>query len=154
MDIITALSVVEGLGLVAHGAELFRVIWLVKDSPSRILGGINFKGVWTVGVWLLKNGVTQDNFFELFDSGCAVWGPDKGCVLLCQFCERFGDISESSDKGVLVAKDAESAVDLFYCGQLLWPSGQAVTFCGVNADGAITDNDAQIIDRSAFEFAL
>jgi hypothetical protein len=105
-------------------------------------------------VRLLEDWVTQDNLFEFLNGGHAAWGPDEGCVLLCQFCEGFGNISKSSDKGALIAKDAKRAVDLFDCGKLFGPSGQTVMFHGVNADGTVTDNDAQVVDGGAFKFAL
>jgi hypothetical protein len=57
MDIITALSVVECLGIIPNRVKSASVIWLLQDSPSGILGGINFKGVWTIGVGLLEDGV-------------------------------------------------------------------------------------------------
>jgi hypothetical protein len=57
MDIITTLSIVESLGIISHGAELARLIWLVQDGSSSILRGINFQGVRVIWVWLSENRV-------------------------------------------------------------------------------------------------
>jgi hypothetical protein len=87
------------------------------------LGGVNFKGVWTIGVGLLEDWVTQDNLFEVLNGGCTAWGPGEGCILFCEFSERFGNIGETSDEGSLVAKDTKCAVDLLDGGKLVRPSG-------------------------------
>jgi hypothetical protein len=93
------------------------------------------------GVGLLEDGVTQNNLFELLDGCCTVGGPDKGYILLCQFCQGFRNVGEIVDKGSLIAKDAECASNLFDSSKLFGPSGQAVPFRWVDANGAITDNN-------------
>jgi hypothetical protein len=67
-----------------------------------------------VGVRLLEDGVAEDNFFELLDGGSAMGSPDKWAVLLGEFSERFGNISKTANKGVLVPKDTKCALDLLY----------------------------------------
>jgi hypothetical protein len=154
MDIVTALGIIECLGIVANMAEVICFIGLLQDSPSGILWGINFQGVRTIRVGLLEDWVTQDNLLESLNGGCVAWGPDKGGILLCQLCQRLGDISEASDKGSLIAKDTEHALDLLNGGKLLRPSGQAIAFHQVDADGTVTDDDAQVINRGSFKFTL
>jgi hypothetical protein len=90
----------------------------------------------------------------VLDGGGAMRGPDEGNILLHQFCERFGNIGKPMDKRMLIAKDTKHASDLLNSGKLFWPSGQAITFCGVNANSAVADNNAQVVNRGAFKFAL
>jgi hypothetical protein len=105
-------------------------------------------------VGLLDDGVAQDNFFKPLNGGYAVWGPNKGHIFLCELCQGFGNVGETLDEGSLVAKNTEHAPDLFYSGQLFRPGGQSVAFSRVNTNGAITDDNAQIVDRGPFKFAL
>jgi hypothetical protein len=103
---------------------------------------------------LLKDGVTEHDFLEPLDGGSTLWGPDKGFLLLCEFRQWFGDIGETTNKWSLVAGDPKCATDLFDSGQLFQPGGQTITFRWINADSAVTDDYAQIIDRRSFEFTL
>jgi hypothetical protein len=93
-------------------------------------------------VGLLDDEIAQDNFLESPNCGSAVWGPNEGCVLLCELGQGLGNVGEALDEGSLVTKNAKCATDLFYCGKLFQPSGQSVSFRWVDADGTIADDDA------------
>jgi hypothetical protein len=54
MDIVTTLSIIEGLGVIADRAEAASLIGLLEDCPSGILQGINFESVWMIRVGLLR----------------------------------------------------------------------------------------------------
>jgi hypothetical protein len=105
-------------------------------------------------VGLLDDGVAQDNFFKPLNGDCAVWAPNKGCIFLCELCQGLGNVGETLDEGSLVAKNPKHATDLLNSGQLFWPGGQPITFCWVDTNCTITDNNAQIVDRGLFKFAL
>jgi hypothetical protein len=154
MDIVTTLSVVECLGFIADGMEASSLIRLLEDGSRGILGGIHLQGVWTIRMGLLDDGVAQDKFFEPLNGSGAAWGPNKGRILLYELCQGFGNICETLDEGSLVAKNTEHATDLFYGGQLFWPGGQSIIFGQVDTNGTITDDDAQVVNRGLFEFAL
>jgi hypothetical protein len=105
-------------------------------------------------VQLLKDGVTEDNLFEPLDGGSTMGGPDKQALLFGEFSEWFGNISETMNKGALIPEDAEHTMDLLYGGELFRPSGEAILFHRVNANGPVADNNTQVIDSGAFKFAL
>jgi hypothetical protein len=58
MDIVTMLSVIEGLRIIANRAETTSLVGLLEDCPGGILRGIDFKGVRMSGVGLLEDWVT------------------------------------------------------------------------------------------------
>jgi hypothetical protein len=62
MDIVTALGIIECLGIVSDRVESAGLIGLLEDGSHGILRGIDFKGVWAIGVGLLEDRVTEDNF--------------------------------------------------------------------------------------------
>jgi hypothetical protein len=107
-----------------------------------------------VGVWLLDDGVAQNNLFELLDGFGASRGPKEGCILLGEFSQGFGNVGEALDKRSLVTEHTQCAADLFYHAKLFGPSGQTISFCGVNTDGPVADYYAQVLNRGAFEFAF
>jgi hypothetical protein len=106
MDIITALSVIEGLGVVADRAGMTSLIGLLEDRPGCVLRGIHFKGVGMIRVRLLEDGVTQNDLFELLNGSCAVGSPGKGDILLGKFGQGLGNIGETPDEWALVAEYA------------------------------------------------
>jgi hypothetical protein len=154
MDIVTTFGVIQCLGIVSHGAEAAGFVGLLQDGSCGVLGSIDFKGVGVVGVWLLEDGIAQHNLFEPLNGCGASWGPSEGYVLLCKFGERFGNIGKAADKGALVTEHPKCAVDLFYSTKLFWPSGQTIAFCGVNTDGTIADDYAQVFYGGMFKFAF
>jgi hypothetical protein len=122
MDIVTTLSIVKHLGVIADRVEVTGFIRLLQDGSSSILGGINFEGIQAVRVGLLENGIIQDDFLKLLDGGGTARSSQKWSVLLCQFSEGFCNISKAMNKRLLIPEDSKCAVDLFDCGQLLWLS--------------------------------
>jgi hypothetical protein len=104
MDIVTMLSVIEGLGIIADRVEAASLIGLLEDCPRCILRGIYFKGVQTIRVGLLEDGVTQNNLFELLNGSCAVGSPGEGDILLGKLSQGFGNIGETPDERSLVTE--------------------------------------------------
>jgi hypothetical protein len=82
MDIVTALGVIHRLGVVPYRAEAASLIRLLQNGSRGVLGGVNFKGVRTVRVWLLENGITQNNRLESLYGFGASRGPSEGHILL------------------------------------------------------------------------
>jgi hypothetical protein len=123
MDIVTALSIIKGLGIIADRVEPASLIGLLEDCPGGILQGINFKGIRTIGVGLLEDWVTQNDLFKLLDGRCAMGGPGKGYVLLSELGQRLGNIGETPDKWPLVAEYSYRAAYLFNGRQLFGPGG-------------------------------
>jgi hypothetical protein len=154
MDIVTALGVIKCLRIVAHRVEAASLIRLLQDGSRGVLGGIDFEGVRTVGVGLLEDGITQDNLLESLYGFGASRGPIEGHILLREFGQRFGNVGKASDKRSLVAEHPKGASDLFHSAKLFGPSGQAVTFRGVDTDGAVADYYAQVLNCGVFEFTL
>jgi hypothetical protein len=142
MDIVTALSVIECLGIIANRAETPLVVGLLQDSSRGVLGGINFKGVGTSRVGLLENGVTQHDCFEPLNGSCAGQGPNKRGVLFYEHCQRFGNVGKAMDEWSLVAKDTEGAANVFNSGKLFGPGGQTVAFHRIDANCTVTDYNA------------
>jgi hypothetical protein len=146
MDIVTALSIVERLGIITDWAEATSIIRLLQDGSSGILGGIYLQGVGSVGMGLLDNRIAQDNFLESLDGGSAARGPHKGSILLHELHQWFSNVGEPTDKWALVAKNTKRTTDLLDGGQLFRPGGQSVAFGWINTNGAVTDNDAQVLN--------
>jgi hypothetical protein len=142
MDIITVLGIIERLGVIANRAEATSLIGLLEDCSSSILRGIDFKGIWAIGVGLLEDWIAQDNLLKPLNGCHAVGGPDEGYILLCEFGQRLSDVGKASDKWALVAEHTECAMNLLHSGQLFWPGGQAVMFGQINTDCAIADDNA------------
>jgi hypothetical protein len=55
---------------------------LLQNGSCGVLGGVNFKGVRTVRVRLLENGITQNNRLEMLYGFSALRGPSEGHILL------------------------------------------------------------------------
>jgi hypothetical protein len=106
MDIVTMLGIIESLGVIADQVEVTSCVRLLEDCSSCVLRGIHFKGVWTVGVGLLEDWVTQNDLFEPLNGSCAAGSPGEGYILLCELGQGFGNVGEATDKWSLVAKDA------------------------------------------------
>jgi hypothetical protein len=113
MDIVTMLSIIECLGVIADRAEATGFIWLLQDGSSSILGGVDFEGIWVVRVGLLENGIAQDDFLKSLDGSSIARSPQKWSVLLCHFSEGFCNIGKATN---LISKDSKCAADLFDCG--------------------------------------
>jgi hypothetical protein len=146
MDIVTALSVIKCLGVIANRVEATSLIGLLEDRPSRILRGIHFKGVWSVGVGLLEDWVTQNDLFKLLNGSCAAGSPSEGYILLGELGQGLGNVCEATNKWSLIAENAECALDVFHGSQLFQPRGQALAFRWIYADSAITDDNAEVLN--------
>jgi hypothetical protein len=142
MDIITALSIIEHLGIIADWAEATHFIGLLEDCSHSILRGIHFQGIQMIRVGLLEDWVAQDNLLEPLNGCCTVGSPGEGYILLSEFGQGLGNVGEASDKWLLVTEHTEHTPNLFHSGQLFRPSGQTITLCWIDTDHTITDNDA------------